>query len=91
MLFRSTEQLSQHNPIDRLAPLAAAKIPLFAIHGDSDKLVPLDKNSQIVKDRYSELGGSMELVIPQGQGHNMWQGFFECQDLVDFVKRHAPR
>jgi pimeloyl-ACP methyl ester carboxylesterase len=82
-------QLTQHNPIDRLKPLADARIPLFAIHGDSDKLVPLDKNSGIVKERYTALGASMQLVVPEGQGHNMWPGFFECQELVDFVKKHA--
>ncbi len=86
-----TSQLADHNPIDRLKPLAEARIPLFAIHGDSDKLVPLDKNSAIVKERYNALGGSMQLIIPEGQGHNMWTGFFECQELVDFVKQHATR
>ena len=86
-----TDQLSTHNPIDRLKPLAEAKIPLFSIHGDSDKLVPLDKNSAIVKERYTELGAPMQLIVPQGQGHNMWSGFFECQELVDFVKAHAGR
>lgn len=86
-----TEQLPQHNPIDRLKPLANANIPLFAIHGDSDKLVPLDKNSGVVKERYNALGGSMHLIVPEGQGHNMWNGFFECQELVDFVKKHATR
>lgn len=84
-----TKQLAAHNPIDRLKPLADANIPLFAIHGDSDKLVPLDHNSAIVKDRYTALGGTMQLIIPEGQGHTMWPGFFECQELVDFVKRHA--
>lgn len=84
-----TEKLPQHNPIDRLKPLANANIPLFAIHGDSDKLVPLDKNSGVVKERYNALGGSMHLIVPEGQGHNMWNGFFECQELVDFVKKHA--
>jgi hypothetical protein len=31
----------------------------------------------------------MDLVVPKGQGHNMWRGFFECQALVDFVIKHA--
>ena len=26
-------------------------------HGDADKLVPLDKNSQVLRDRYQALGG----------------------------------
>lgn len=78
-------QLADHNPIDRLASLARAKVPLFAIHGDVDKVVPLEANSGEVRKRYQALGGEMQLIIPPGQGHNMWQGFFQCQELVDFV------
>jgi len=81
--------LAAHNPIDRLAPLAAAKIPLFAIHGDADKLVPLDANSVLVKSRYTTLGGEMELIIAPGQGHTHWEGFFRCRELVQFVVKHA--
>jgi hypothetical protein len=81
--------LQEHNPVDRLAPLAQAGIPLFAIHGDADKLVPLGENSGLLRDRYEALGGSMQLIIPPGQGHNMWNGFFHCQELVTFVKAHA--
>jgi pimeloyl-ACP methyl ester carboxylesterase len=83
--------LAAHNPIARLAPLAAAKIPLFAIHGDADKLVPLDANSALMKSRYAALGGEMELIIPPGQGHTHWEGFFRCRELVDFVVKQARR
>lgn len=82
-------QLSQHNPIDRLAALAQAKVPLFAIHGDSDTVVPLEQNSGVVRQRYTALGGAMTLLIPPGQGHNMWTGFFQCRELVAFVLLHA--
>lgn len=83
------KKLAEHNPIDRLAALAKAGVPLFAIHGDSDKVVPLDANSGLMKERYTALGGSMQLIIPPGQGHNMWSGFFQCQELVDFVIKHS--
>ena len=39
--------------------------------------------------RYAALGGKMELIVPKGQGHNMWRGFFEYQKLVDFVTKYA--
>lgn len=81
--------LSNHNPIDRLEPLAKAQVPIFHIHGDVDKVVPLEENSALVKERYVAAGGSMELAIAKGQWHNMWPGFFECQELVDFVVKHA--
>ncbi len=81
--------LPEHNPVDRLAALAKAGVPLFAIHGDVDAVVPLEKNSGLLKNRYTALGGSMQLIIPPGQGHNMWPGFFQCTELVQFVKTHA--
>lgn len=82
-------QLAEHNPVDRLADLAKAKVPLFAIHGDVDKVVPLEANSGEVRKRYLALGGQMQLIVPAGQGHNMWDGFFQCQELIDFVIANA--
>ncbi|NQT37565.1 MAG: prolyl oligopeptidase family serine peptidase [Planctomycetes bacterium] len=82
-------KLSEYNPIDRLAPLAKAKVPIFHIHGDRDATVPLDKNSGEVEKRYSKLGGKMTLEVVKGQGHNMWPGWFHSQNLVDFVITHA--
>jgi predicted esterase len=84
-------ELSKHNPIDRLAPLAKAKVPIFHIHGDKDGAVPLDKNSALIKERYDKLGGSMTLEIVKGQGHNMWPGWFQSRNLVDFVIKHATK
>ncbi len=86
-----SKQVTTHNPIDRLAGLAKAGVPLFAIHGDIDKVVPLEANSGEVRKRYEALGGKMQLIIPAGQGHNMWPGFFECQELVDFVLVQTKR
>lgn len=82
-------QLAVHNPVDRLAALAKARVPVFHIHGDSDTVVPLATNSGEVLARYQRLGGHMILEVAEGQGHNMWQGFFQCQPLVDFVITHA--
>jgi pimeloyl-ACP methyl ester carboxylesterase len=82
-------KLRQFNPMDRLENLAKAKVPQFAIHGDIDKVVPLEANSARVKERYAALGGSMTLIIAPQQGHNMWPGFFQCRELVEFVIANA--
>lgn len=84
-------RLTEHNPIDRLGALAKAGVPLFAIHGDSDKTVPLEANSGEMRKRYETLGGQMQLIVPPGQGHNMWEGFFQSPELVDFVITQARR
>lgn len=84
-----SDALPQHNPIPRLASLAKAKVPILHIHGDQDKLVPLAANSQALATAYKNLGGEMTLIVATNQWHNMWRGFFECQELVDFVSQHA--
>lgn len=77
--------LRDHNPIDRLAPLAQAGVPIFHIHGDDDRVVPLARNSAVVQQRYAELGGTMVLEIVPGGGHDMARAWFESRRLVDFV------
>ncbi|MBL8808968.1 MAG: alpha/beta hydrolase [Planctomycetaceae bacterium] len=83
------KRLVEFNPVDRFDSLAEAKVPLFAIHGDVDTVVPLEKNTGLLKSRLEEKGWSLELIVPKGQGHNMWDGFFQCSELVDFVIKHA--
>ena len=82
-------KLKEFNPMDRLDGLAKANVPLFAIHGDIDTVVPLEANSGRLKKRYTALGGSMTLIVPPQQGHNMWPGFFQSRELVAFVIAHA--
>ncbi|MDA9859383.1 ThuA domain-containing protein [Rubripirellula sp.] len=83
------QQLANHNPIDRLEALAQAKVPVFHTHGDQDTVVPLAANSGTVAERYKALGGSMELDVVKGQGHNMWSGWFTNEKLTEFVIAHA--
>lgn len=79
------KRLNEHNPIDRLKPLAKAKVPILHIHGDKDSVVPLEANSQIVLDRYKTLGGKMELIVVPGKGHAEIPGFFQEPRLVQFL------
>ena len=82
-------RLAEHNPVDRLESLAKSHVPIYHIHGDSDTVVPLEQNSGALAQRYRQLGGVMTLNVIKGQGHNMWAGWFECQELVDFVITQA--
>lgn len=83
-------QLSKHNPIDRLTPLAQAGVFLFHLHGDSDTVVPLEPNSGELSRRYRELGGTITLQVARGGGHDRDPSWFQCEDLVTFVIAHAP-
>jgi predicted esterase len=82
-------KLAELNPIENLAGLAAKKVPMFSVHGDKDGTVPYDLNTKLLKERYLAAGGVFsEKVIP-GRGHDLSAAFFECQELVDFVLKHA--
>jgi dipeptidyl aminopeptidase/acylaminoacyl peptidase len=84
-------KLGQHNPIERVGVLAKSKVPALLIHGDEDKVVPLKENSAEFVARYQAAGASdaVTLIVAKGQGHNFWEGFFRCQDLVDFAIARA--
>lgn len=81
----------EFNPIRRAANLANAKIPVFIIHGTDDKVVPLAANSGKLEEIYEAEGAGdfIEVMKIEGQGHNFWPGFFQCQELVDFVTGRA--
>lgn len=78
-------KLLDHNPIHRLEPLAKAKVPILHIHGDRDHVVPLEQNSAELAKNYRRLGGPVETKVIKGQGHNMWQGWFQHRGLTDFI------
>lgn len=78
-------ELSCHNPIDRLVPLALADVPIFHIHGDADEVVPLEHNSAELARRYGELGGRVELAVVPGEGHHEVDAFFTSQRRLDFL------
>jgi len=84
-------QLRKHlrkiNPIDRLAPLARARVPIFHIHGDADKVVPLEQNTLELARRYKALGGEAEVEVIHGKGHEEVPEFFQSERLLDFLLR----
>jgi len=84
-----TTSLDKHNPIERLESLARLRVPIFHLHGDRDRVVPLEKNSAEVAKRYRKLGGPIILRVVKGKGHDMWAGWFQSRELVEFVVRHA--
>ena len=50
------------NPIDNLAPLTVANVPLLHVFGDADELIPWDENTGVVAERYAKLCGSIQLI-----------------------------
>ena len=56
-------------------------------------MVPLKENSAELLARYQAAGAGdlVQLIVAKGQGHNYWEGFFRCQELVDFVLANAKK
>lgn len=75
------------NPVDRLAPLAKAGIPVIAVCGDSDKVVPYNENMEIVRNRYMAMGGIVEVILKPGCDHHP-HSLENPQPVVDFILRH---
>jgi predicted esterase len=78
-------KLSAFNPIDNLVGLAANQVTMFAVHGDSDIVVPYDLNTKLLKERYEAAGGTIQVKVIPGEGHKVGPSFFACRELVDFV------
>ncbi len=74
------------NPVDRLKPLAEAKIPILLVYGDSDRTVPHRENSEVVYERYKVLGGPVERITKPGQDHHP-HGLSDPHPVVEFFER----
>jgi predicted esterase len=83
------EKIDAHNPINYLPGMAKAQVPIFLVHGDSDKVVPIDENSGLVKKRYQELGGTVEVEVVFGAGHQVIDAFFKSKNLIEFLIKHS--
>src|ERR1041384_6516895 len=76
------------NPVDNLASLAAAKVPLLHVYGDADEVVPWDENTGVIAERYRKLGGSITLIPKPGVHHHP-HGLDDSTPIVDFIWQHA--
>ncbi len=76
------------NPIDNLAPLAKAKVPLLHVCGADDDVVPIEENSLMVRDRYQALGGLFELISKPNCNHHP-HSLEDPTPIVEFVLKHT--
>jgi lysophospholipase L1-like esterase/pimeloyl-ACP methyl ester carboxylesterase len=74
------------NPVDNLAPLAAAKIPIIHVVGDADEAVPVATNTAVIEKRYREMGGVMEVIHKPGGLHHP-HALDDPTPLVEFVRK----
>ena len=77
------------NPIDNLAPIAAAGIPIISVCGDSDQTVPYKENMDVVRSRYLAAGGPVEVILKKGCDHHP-HSLDNPEPVVDFILRQQP-
>ncbi len=78
------------NPIDVLAPIARANIPILHIVSLTDVIVPPAENTFVLADRYRELGGAIDLIqVEQGTESSGGHHFTHPDPLrvADFIER----
>lgn len=82
---RLKASLARYNPVERAEVFANAKIPMLFIHGNSDKVVPIEKNAGELVDRVNAANGNAKLIAVPGKGHEVCPEFFQSRELTDFV------
>jgi pimeloyl-ACP methyl ester carboxylesterase len=73
------------NPVDRLAPLAKAKVRLIHVVGDTDEVVPVAENTSLIESRYQALGGRIQVIHKPGVGHHP-HGLDDPTPVVTFIR-----
>ncbi len=83
---RMYSALAKTQPLDNLAPLAKANVPLLHVCGSLD---PWFKDNTLeVEKRYKKLGGKIQVIVKQGKGHYPLAPE-DPAPVVDFVTRTA--
>jgi pimeloyl-ACP methyl ester carboxylesterase len=76
------------NPVDNIAPIVRAGIPLVHVYGDADEVVPWDENTQILAERVQALGSEIKLYLKPGCHHHP-HGPSNPAELADWILEYA--
>lgn len=76
--------------LDRLAPLAEARVPLIHVCGDADESVPFQEHTAELERRYRKLGGPIKVIVKKGGGHHP-HSLQAPAPIVEFIERSVRR
>jgi len=83
---RMHSELAKTQPLDNLAPLAKANVPLLHVCGSLDPW--FEDNTLEVEKRYKKLGGNIQVIVKKGEGHYPLAPE-DPAPVVDFIARVA--
>ena len=68
--------------------VAGGKIPIIAVCGDADQVVPFAENTGVLEKRYRELGQTIEVIMKPGADHHP-HSLTDPTPIVDFLTKNA--
>lgn len=75
-------------PLDNIAVVAKAGVPILSICGGADSTVPMAENTSVLEKRYRELGGTIEVIVKEGGEHHP-HSLKDPTPIVEFLMKHA--
>jgi alpha-beta hydrolase superfamily lysophospholipase len=82
----SIEEADQwKGPLTKLVPLADAGVPIFAVCGGADDVVPFAENTARLERAYRAAGGSIRVLVKAACGHHP-HSLHEPAPLVEWLK-----
>ncbi len=90
-LYGLTEETAKNfagNPLDHAEALAKARIPIIAVVGDADDVVPLGENTKPFAEKFRAAGGTIEVIVKPGVNHHP-HSLKDPKPIVDFLLQHV--
>lgn len=83
-LFAAAVPISGGGDVNNAAALA--NVPIWAFHGDGDKVVPIDQSRQMIEAVHAA-GGHPRLTVLEGAGHGICSTVLSRPSLWDWLLR----
>ncbi len=76
----------RNHPLDNIDKLIDHQIPVFAVCGDSDDVVPYEENGALLYEKYKDTKAPYKFVIVPGRGHHP-HGLEDNSEIIEFIEK----
>lgn len=87
-LTTETVVTAKVSPVDNIAPIAQARIPIIAVVGDVDTVVPIAQNISVLEERYRAYGAPITVIHKPDCEHHP-HSLPDPDPIVQFLLTHA--